>query len=80
MACSQYASAVGFLEDADELGHSLGTWSDTAGSVLGSSVERKGQSLLTGRFATFRLNLVFKRNPHAYCVILAGGENAEMRP
>ena len=26
IACSQYASAVGVLEEAHELGHALGTW------------------------------------------------------
>ena len=29
-AISQYARAVGFQEEADELGHALETWSDTA--------------------------------------------------
>ena len=79
MACSQYASAVGFLEEADRLGHALGTWSDTAAQYW-VSVGRKGQFLLTGKFATFRMKPVFGETYMPLdCVILKGGGNAELR-
>ena len=58
MACSQCANAVGFLEEADELGHAFETWSDTAAQYW-ARVGRQGRNLLTGGFATFRLKPVF---------------------
>ena len=76
MACSQFA--IGFLDEADELGHALETWSDAA--QYWATEERKERSLLTGGFATLRLRLVSgeTRMPKE-CVILAGGGNAELR-
>ena len=37
-ACSQYANAVGTLEESDELGHALETWSDA--TILGFFMKR----------------------------------------
>ena len=42
MACSQCANAVGFLEEANELGHALETWSDTAARYW-AGVGRQGR-------------------------------------
>ena len=64
MACSHYANEVGFLDEADELGHALETWSDTAAQHW-ASVERQGRFLLTGGFANFLIGACFGRNPHA---------------
>ena len=36
-ACSQYANAVGILEESDELGHALETWSDATAQYWASS-------------------------------------------
>ena len=79
MACSHYADAVGFLDEADEGGHALETWSDAAAQYW-ANVERQGRSHLTGCFATFHLRAVLgeTRMPMD-CVILAGGGNAELR-
>ena len=57
MACAQCANAVGFLEEADELGQALETLSDTAAQYW-ASVGRQGQIHLKGGFATFRLKPV----------------------
>ena len=79
MVCSQYASAVGFLEEADELGDALETWSDTAAQYW-VSVGRKCQIPLTGNFSTFRMKLVSGETDMPLdCVILEGGGNAELR-
>ena len=51
-ARSQYARACGFLEEADELGHALETWSD-ATTQYKVKVGRMCQTLLSGKFATF---------------------------
>ena len=56
-ACSLYESAVGFHEDANELGHALETWSDIAAQYC-VSVWRKSQMPLSVFFATFRMKLV----------------------
>ena len=79
MACSQCANAVGALEEADELGQALETWSDTAAQYW-AGVGRQGRIPLTGGVATFRLKPVLgtTRMP-MNCVILASGENAELR-
>ena len=53
-ACSQFAHACGFGEEADELGHALGTWSDATTQHL-VRVGRKSQIPLSGEFATFRV-------------------------
>ena len=76
---SHYADAVGFLDEADERGHALETWSDAAAQYW-ANVERQRRSLLTGGFATFHLRPVLgeTRMPMD-CVILAGGGNAELR-
>ena len=67
-----------FLEEVDELGHALETWSDTAAQYC-VSVGRKSQILLTGHFATFRLELVSGETYMPLdCVILEGGGNAEL--
>ena len=55
---SQYVSAVGFQEEADDLGRALETWSD-ATTQYWVSFGRKGQILFSGNFATFRTKLVF---------------------
>ena len=72
-------NAVGFVDEADELGHAMWTWSD-AGAQYGATEERKGRSPLSGGFATFRLRpaLGQTRMPMD-CVIVAGGGNAELR-
>ena len=36
-ACSQNANAVGVLEESDELGHTLETWSDATAQYWASS-------------------------------------------
>ena len=36
-ACSQYANAVGTLEESNELGHALETWSDATAQYWASS-------------------------------------------
>ena len=51
-ASSQYASACGFLEEADELGHALETWSDTT-TQYWEKVGRMSQIPLSGEFDTF---------------------------
>ena len=51
-ACSQYATACGFLEEADELGHALETWSDATTQYWVKVVP------LSGKFATFRMKPV----------------------
>ena len=79
MACSQNASAVGFLEQADELGHALDTWSDTAAQYW-VSAGRKGQIPLTGSFANFRMKLVLGETRMPLdCVMLARWRNDELR-
>ena len=59
VACSQYASECGCLEEAMsfELGHALETWSD-ATTQYWVKVGRKSQCPLSGKFATFRTKLV----------------------
>ena len=76
MACSQFA--VGFQDEADELGYALETWSDAA--QYWAAEERKERSPVTGGFATFRLRPVSgeTRMPKE-CVILVGGGNTELR-
>ena len=78
-ACSQYASADGFQEGTDELGHASETWSDTSVQYW-MSVGRKSQIPLSGKFATFRLKPVFGETFMPLgCVILEGGGNADLR-
>ena len=57
-AFSQYASAVGFQEEAEELGHALKTWSD-ATTQYWLSFGQKSQILFSCKFATFRTKPVF---------------------
>ena len=52
-ACSQYANAVGTLEESDVFGHALETWSDATAQYWASS-GREGQPTLSGKFAKFR--------------------------
>ena len=47
-ACSQYANAVAILEESDELGHALETWSDATAQYWASS-GRVGQ--LTAQYS-----------------------------
>ena len=78
-AISQYARAVGFQEEADELGHALETWSDTAAQYW-TSVGRKSQIPLSGKFATFRAKPVLGGTFMPLgCVSLEGGGNAVLR-
>ena len=53
-ACSHYAHACGFLEEADELGHALETWSDAMNQYW-VQVGRMCKTPSSGKFATFRL-------------------------
>ena len=76
-ACSQYASAAGFQEATDELGHALETWSDTSVKYW-MSVGRKSQVPLSGKFATFReesssmvLSLPKREGVGAHCQTLS---------
>ena len=78
-ACSQYANAVGTLEESDELGHALETWSDATAQYWASS-GRVGQLTLSGKFAKFRIRPVLGETFMPLgCVILEGGGNAELR-
>ena len=75
--CHQSASAVGFQEEADELGHALDTWSDTT-TQNWVSAGRKSQILLAGKFSTFRMKLVLGETFMPLgCVILEGGGNGK---
>ena len=56
-ACSQHASACCLLEEADEWGHALETWSD-APTQHWVKVGRMSQIHLSGKFATFRMKPV----------------------
>ena len=78
-ACYQYASACGFLEEADELGDALETWSD-ATTQHWVKVGRTCQIPLSGKVANIRMEPVLGETfmPVA-CVILEGGGNAELR-
>ena len=80
-ACSQHASAVGFQEEAEELGHALETWSDTAAQYWVSVGRgRKSQILLSGKFATLRMKLAYGETSMPLgCVILEGGGNVDLR-
>ena len=56
-ACSQYAHACGFLEEADEVGHALQTWSDATNQYW----VQVGRMCKTPRLASllhFRMKLV----------------------
>ena len=78
-ACSQYANAVGFLEESDESGHALETWSDATAQYWASS-GRVGQLTPSGKFAKFRMRPVLGETFMPLgCVILEGGVNAELR-
>ena len=78
-ACSQYANAFGTLEESDELGHALETWSDATAQHWASS-GRVGQLTLSGKFAKFRMKPVLGETFMPLgCVILEGGGNAELR-
>ena len=78
-ACSQYARACGFLEEADELGHALETWSD-ATTQYWVKVGRMCQIPLSGKCATFRMKPVLGETFMPLgCVILEGGGNTELR-
>ena len=60
---------LGFLEEVDDLGHALETWSDTAAQYW-VRVGRKSQTPLAGKFATFRMKLVLgETNMPLDCVI-----------
>ena len=75
-ACSQYANAVGTLEESDELGHALETWS----AQYWASSGRVGQLTLSGKFAKFRMRPVLGETFMPLgCVILEGGGNAVLR-
>ena len=79
VACSQCANAVGTLEEFDELGLALETWSDATAQYWASS-ERVGQPTLSGKFAKFRVRPVLGETFMPLgCVILEGGGNAELR-
>ena len=78
-ACSQYANAVGTLEESNELRHALETWSDAPAQYWASS-GRVGQLTLSGKFAKFRMKTVLGETfMPLECVILEGGGNAELR-
>ena len=78
-ACSQYANAVGTLEESNELGHALETWSDATAQYWACS-GRVGQLTLSDKFAKFRLKPVLGETFMPLgCVILEGGGNAELR-
>ena len=78
-ACSQYANAVVTLEESDELGHALETWSDATAQYWASS-GRVGQPTLSGKFAKCRMRPVLGETFMPLgCVILEGGGNAELR-
>ena len=51
-ACSQYANAVGTLEESDELGHALETWSD-ATAQYGLLQEKWANSRCQGNSPNF---------------------------
>ena len=64
--------AVGFQEEADELGHALETWSDTTAQYW-VGVGRKSQIPLSVKFATFRMKPVVGENFMLLgCVIFEG--------
>ena len=78
-ACSQYAHAYGFLEEADELGHALETWSDATNQHW-VKVGRMCKTPWSGKCATFRMKLVLGETFMPLgCVILEGGGNVELR-
>ena len=78
-ACSQYAHACGFLEETDELGHALETWSDATNQYW-VKVGRMCKTPSSGQFATFRMKPVLGETFMPLgCVILEGGGNAELR-
>ena len=78
-SCSQDASAVGTMEESDELGHALETWSDATAQYWASS-GRVVQPTLSGKFAKFRMRPVLGETFMPLgCVILEGGGNAELR-
>ena len=78
-ACSQNAHACGFLEEADDLGHALETWSDATNQYW-VKVGRMCETPSSGQFATFRRKLVLGETFMPLgCVILEGGGNAELR-
>ena len=56
-ARSQYAHACGFLEEADELGHAVETWSDATNQNW-VKVGRMCKTPSSGQFATFRMKPV----------------------
>ena len=64
MACSQHASAVGFLEEPDELDHALETWSDTPAQYW-VSVGRNSQTPRDWKVCDLSYEACFRRNPHA---------------
>ena len=78
-ACSQYARACGFLEEADELGHALETWSD-ATTQYWVKVGRTCKIPLSGRVATFRMKPVLGETFMPLgCANVDGGGKAELR-
>ena len=78
-ACSQYASACGFLEEADELGHALETWSD-ATTQYWVKVGRMSQIPMSGKFVSFRMKPVLGETFMPLgCVIMVCGGNAGLR-
>ena len=67
------------LEESDELGHALETWSDATAQYWASS-GREGQPTLSRKFAKFRMKPVLGETFMPLgCVILEGGGNAELR-
>ena len=75
----QYANAVGTLEESNDLGHALETWSDATAQYWTSS-GRVDQLTLSGKFDKFRMKPVLGETfMPLECVILEGGGNAELR-
>ena len=79
MACSQCANAVGFSDEADELGHAWETWSNTAAQCW-ATAGRQRRLHLAGWCCDFSSEACLgeTRMPMD-CVILEGGGNAELR-
>ena len=77
--CSQHANAVGTLEESNELGHALETWSGATAQYCASS-GRVDQLTLSGKFVKFRMKPVLGESfMPLECVILEGGGIAELR-
>ena len=67
------------MEESNELGHALETWSDATAQYW-ASAGRVGQLTLSGKFAKFLMKTVLGETFMPLgCVILEGGGNAELR-